>query len=183
MNVTAEKKWWASYFTGSSASTTPLIYQVTYPTIGTGPLNRIGQKIHITSFQYRMQAYLASTGDDFNVCRVIWFWWKDGGVVPTYDQILDYDYSYAVQGALYERSYGTSYKVLSDKTFVLGSQYRASPQVKAWKGRIKWPYKEVNLDSTQNNKDGNLFLMIMSDSSATPHPAMSLSWRFNFVDT
>lgn len=151
---------------------------------GTGNIERIGQKIEISSLQLRGTITRA---DSFNLVRFIVFQWMqdDNAYPPAITDILDPVpvTSSDLLGiyAPYNYNNSSNFRVLKDRLFTLNNQDRDVTYFKMkFKkfSRRKLTYDNATSDPTR----GSLYMLAISDSDAITHPRLSIWSRLYFKD-
>lgn len=168
---------------------------------------RVGDQIRVKKIQFKYKI-IAPTGglltaaDAYDTVRVILFrWWGDDSAdVPTVAQILGVSLNAAhtdITVYNYNKDLAEKYHIFYDKTHVVfnapvwngsavavepgpGHVY-ASDVLEFGPGAFGKP--EINYDSGVNTGMGNIYSLIVSDSSFVPHPAFVGSVMTSFVDS
>jgi len=162
----------------TTASTTATFYDLTQVPQGTTFRSRVGAQIRLHKLIIRMFFNGADTTNRF---RVIFFKWKmsDTSDQPTTSELLiDPNFPITTPILAYSPS---RFKILSDMTFNLVTNN--------WQGALS---KVVSFSAAQlglaqydvgvNTGVGHIYVMVVSDSGASTHPAYELSADLRFSD-
>ena len=168
---------------------------------------RVGDQIEIKKLQFKYKITapvggLLTAADAYDTVRVILFRWygDDSADVPTVAQILGAPLNAAhtdITVYNYNRDLAEKYHVFYDKTHVVfnapiwdGSAVRTEPgpghvyvsdTITFGKGRFGRPH--IDYDAGVNTGTGNVYSLIVSDSSFVPHPAVVTSLMTEFTDS
>ena len=168
---------------------------------------RIGDQIEIKKLQFKYKITapvggLLTAADAYDTVRVILFRWygDDSADVPTVAQILGVSLNAAhtdITTYNYNRDLAEKYHIIYDKTHVVynapiwdGAAVRTEPgpghvyasnTLTFGKGQIGRPH--IDYDAGVNTGTGNVYSLIVSDSSFTPHPAVVTSLLTEFCDS
>lgn len=151
-------------------------------TRGTGYLNNyLGARIKPTGLSVRL---CMRPGDPSNIVRMILLQWMDQSV-PSAITLLESSSNWL---SSIETSALSKCNVLYDSTWVLNNQYATAQSyseqlpVKAIyiKGKKMFPIEFDNTGDTIIK--GCLYMFLISDSGATPHPTFSRYTRVTFAD-
>lgn len=164
-----------------SISTVPAIQGLNAITTGTGANARVGDEVRPKGLQIRFRWDL---GDATQLCRMLLVVFKDQTTTPpVLSDVLEAAGAIENLYSPYKINGSKKYRVLHDQllsaTAVTSeNQYSLVTIGPKMLGKsAKWT------DGTgTNHKSGGVYLMLMSDSSATPHPSFSFYSRYRYVD-
>lgn len=167
-------------------NTTPTDTILTQISQGVNVQNRIGNKIRLLGFKFRLMCY-AST-DTINLLRIT-FWQYSGNSAnysPTAPNLFENGSSNAAltpqPDSQYNWAQRKTYKVQYDTT--LGLSPQATPVV-CLEQRVsipkKWQDIVFNSDAATTGTN-HLLLTVMSDSAAVPHPEIDGTIRLFYTD-
>lgn len=174
---------------------------------GDGHQQRIGDVIEISSFNITYTMYLpgnATTGwtnaelDYSMTCRILVVQWHKAYVhssSPDLSDILDFGTQSTISAANrvyapYKRN-TEDFTVLYDKFHIphwIWHQVDAShwqPTMQSGDGVFQitvMPPHSVKYNPTNNDGDDHVMIFLISDSAATPHPAIRMYVRINYYD-
>lgn len=166
-------------------SVVPTIYQLDGITQGDTEVNRTGVVISPKKLMLKFRCN-AEVGEPSNEIRFVVFRWFDNDS-PQYDDVLASYTSGTYSGQLaldVPTNYVTNprYQVLSDRVVVIDPQSNDTliySFKKSFKKNAKIKYDGASAGAIES---GNLFLMVMSDSAAIPHPICQGWSRLEFTD-
>lgn len=179
INKNLEKKYIMDRTAGGIAiTTTGTLGIFPYPALGTAVNERTGNEIRASSYQFKSNWVL---GDETNFCRFIVFQWLDRSPTsPTLTDILEAQAGVANVNSLYNKTLGSSFKILYDKTFGLNDNGR---EVMVMHKLITRGFKrKVEFNAATTLSYNSVWWLAISDSAAVPNPAMSMDIRTNYTD-
>lgn len=145
---------------------------------GTDANDFIGDKINPVGLYINM---LAIAGDSYNTIRFLVIQDKDLVGTPALSTVFE-NSTYPMTSAL-NTNYRHQYNVLVDKTLALTTNGGggALPLVRRFyiKGKR---LRQVRFNSTGNCNAGQLWIIMVSDSSTATHPSVELYTRLQFTD-
>lgn len=171
------------YATG--ISNVPTISSLTSIGPGTGPNQRIGNKVELVSIQCKLLFALA---DATNYIRIVIFQWlEDAGSFPTWTDLFEFNTlglptTQVERMSPYTLSAGKqgSFRVLYQNELNLDND-NGLQQVKSYIN--KGFRKVIDFDTVLSTiGTGHLYVMVISDSSAAPHPSVNGYFRMRFKD-
>lgn len=142
---------------------------------GDGVTNREGNTVKLLSIQLRA-SYV--TTDATNIFRVILFRWKDRST-PTAAQVLN-----SSSNPLSTLNNNTSkmYHILYDK-LIATDTYNPIRVTKKFLNYQKRPYTiSFEGSGASDYSEGNIWMLVLSDSGSIGHPTMDYYMRLRFVD-
>lgn len=147
---------------------------------GTGEGQRVGDHVMLQKVMLRWQITLA---DNTNTVRFILFQWKQY-TGPSGTDILNLtspDYNTIPFIAPYNVTTDSSYKILMDRTYVVDTD---DPVIRAQKLIYKGITQKINFQSAAGTSAtyNQLYLLVVSDSGATSHPAVNLTADMFYKD-
>lgn len=154
---------------------------------GNSDVTRNGDQLTPVSIQY---SYQWIGGDSNNISRLIIFRWHPFYVVnpPTPGLILELVSNANAPNSPYVHDQRGNFEVLYDKlTSTNGTDavtLATSNSQVSYRGSIKMAKKKVQYaaGSTTNAMD-NIYILAITDSSATNHPQLTIYTRMNFTDS
>ena len=149
---------------------------------GGADYQRVGDQITCRSITVRFAP--TNTADTFNICRMILFrWTQDDNVTSPYaSSILDSTgYTTApLSGWFFDAMRAKKFKVLYDKSFDTNADLSVASNFPR-KVHIKLNSK-VNYFNATANGTGNIYMLLISDSSIAPHPIINYASQLFYVD-
>lgn len=149
---------------------------------GVTNVNRIGDKIQLTSFQVRG---IVTAGDSYNFMRFILFQWASDAntASPIVTDVLDGAAISSGSGitAPYNMETSGTYKVIKDKVYYVDQD---NNQAKFFKFKTRKISQKMLKFSPSGNRPfkGEMFVIVISDSSAATHPSIEFITRTYFID-
>ena len=185
---TAEKKrvdnaiWFSA--PDAAISTTGFITDLGFSSVsqGTGQYQRVGLSIQPKVIHFNGTFYVAPAFDGQNVLRLIFFRWNlnEDDSYPGLGSIL---FNGAYGGANTTSTYSwldlTAYTILYDTTLTVQSSGKAVQDVHV---HLPITWDLTYRFGTTHPVKGNVFMLALSDSNATPHPVFVWSSSCEFVD-
>jgi len=161
---------------GSTFDNTGSITKLTTIPQGDTDTTRDGDHIKLTKCWCNLAV---SVGDATNVVRVIVFRWNqdDSSVAPTVNDITQSVSAYSPIHRDNERAH--KFDVIFDKFFSVSNVGPGCASVE-WRKPLK---SIIAFQATANTGTGHLYMYIISDSSAVPHPGVNLIWRTYYTDS
>lgn len=165
--INPNHKWAIMYRSVNSIDTTGIIIPLS-PSIPQGftESNRIGDIIQLKHLYFR---YSLTYGDAYNVVRVLLIWQHGTpSTTPTLATFLDQGPSSApdVYSMSYPFLHGNQYEVLMDRSDVVQNPYQ---QIVDIAGNVPINRRIVYQYNTTTSLSGELWLVMLSDSSLTPN--------------
>lgn len=168
---------------GLNVSDAGSINTMNYPLLGTGDGQRIGDTIQLKSVSIRFS--WACTSDVYNVCRLVVIQWNERSDIaqPTMNSIFDAPGANGVYSD-FNPNTRQQFKVLYDKIFTgtpattSNIHYRKITLTKMLK-------KIVLIDpntAVNNIIKGEIYGLVVSDSSVATHPFFFWKFRLNYTD-
>lgn len=184
LDAEAEKKIWNTNNALSPASPSigGTLTDLSAVTLGDGATNRDGLQIEPYSFKVRMDAVVADT---YNRIRVIFFQWleDDTSNPPTMADILRFEaadaHQYNSQLQIQNFSTGSRYKILKDFVITLDVDKPTANYILKFK---KHKLKDIYFTDGQTTGWNHLYLLLISDSTITAHPLVTVQTRLRFTD-
>jgi len=148
--------------------------------------SRIGIKIHVTSLLIRLAMFIPAipVADTSVALRFIIFQWMEPyNSLPTINQILNNQFlgTYSMLSQ-YSKENAGKFKIMLDKTYTMSVD--GTRQI-----NTKWSFSKFKKDLVIANKtplepnSGEFYMIVVSDSGASPHPNISFNTRMSFTDT
>lgn len=162
-----------------NATTTPGLYCLSNTSQGDTGGSHIGDESTMRNLELRL---IASVADATNSVRVILFRWKPniGYVAPGAGSVLKDASSPGNLTSLYLEDGEDQYQVMYDEVFLLAAA-GGNPEQVSRHIRRKFTLKCDFLTST-SNASNMIYLMLLSDSSATTHPSVQFMSKIGFTD-
>lgn len=161
-----------------SVSSTPNVVSLSDVAQGDADTNRDGDQLSLTSIEFR--GYIA-TGDTTNVLRFIIFQWypNDSFYPPTASDIL----LTAASGFIspYSHDGRFQFKILYDRSFSMSTNWQ--PYLTFHKYVTKGFRRKIQYNAGGTTGVNKIYLLLVSDSSAAPHPTISYYSKLNYRDT
>jgi len=180
----------------TSVTQTPIFYDFNIPTIaqGTGEQERVGEKIHLTKLQTKIQLQIGNSGispnDSHNQVRLMVILYQAiQGAHPTMDDIMQSPStgnSIMFMNSLYKKNPAFKYRVLYDKLHNLywtnnSGATGGAPKVKNI-NIVRKINQEIHFDGQALPTGWLPCLLIASDSGAATHPEFSFNARLSYKD-
>lgn len=156
---------------------------------GTGPNQRIGDRISVNSLSFRIGVIRA---DAWNYIRCIFFQWNADSTTdpPTLDEVLDPDSGLGIGVMVPFRNYKNDsirqkkLRILYDKLIRLDEVLQDTELFVRKRMNFKRPIQIVfNEDNPANLTGyGKIFLLLASDSNVISHPVALGLTRINYKD-
>lgn len=150
---------------------------------------RVGDALTLKSLEFRYTVRCAGvTPDFFNFVRVIVFQWNQN-TVPTapdiMDQVITTDYE-----SFYNHDNRSIYKIMYDRTHFLSGAGPAgvvNPQTSNFahgvvKFMYRFPRKRVNFIAATTTPIHGLYMIALSDSTASPQPTLVMNSKITYSD-
>lgn len=178
-NKNAEVKYTIDHTAGSiNIDTTGTIAQVATPTLGTSVNERTGNEIRIRSIQFKGSVV---AGDATNFVRFIIFQWKSRSpTAPVITDILDSTVGGLYYNNLYNKTLGSSFKILYDKMWAVNSDGNDNRPFHALITKGFDRRCEFNSGTTLGHN--TIWWLAVSDSAIGDHPQMNFALRMNYND-
>lgn len=206
MNIRSELKFHGFQQNGITISTTPVSYDVTAIAQGDADTDRIGDRLMwASSCEARFQLYGPESGtglvnDIYDTVRIIVFQFHPKattGSSPAVADILLTGPTGAIDvNSHYNHDRRQDYKIVFDKTVVLMNNQNSTvggagfttyqtSHVRMIKRRIRLNRirKQCQFSGGSVDATNKFFMILLSDSSATPHPTINTNLRFYFRDS
>lgn len=163
--------------------------QITQSTTAQTDQTRLGDQVMLYSIKYKYQIHSA---DRYNTVRIIFFQWFPD-TTPIVGDVLDASAGYEVY-APYNTDHAPMYKIHMDKIHVVNSDVvgyydgtngvttnftRAS---KVFKGKIQPNRKRIQYQGGGTTGSNKIYMITISDSTASSHPTVIGTYRLNFTD-
>lgn len=189
IHSSAETKYHDTLVNGDVDSVGTLFQQLTTITQNITDVTRIGDKITLRGLEMRGYVRIDTTalGDAYNIIRVIIFQWHPTAVsigAPSAAVILNYIGGTLAQIPVspYTHDYQDQFTILYDKFMdVSGSDNVRCLRTK--KINLKYAKKTLGFIAASSNASNHIYCLLVSDSSATPHPVATLQFRVYFDDS
>lgn len=170
-----------------SVNSVGVIQSISAAPQGDGVNQRVGDRINVFSFNIQL-AFIRAVGDTFNTMRIIVFRWNNNSLtdLPTLDEILQPDSGLGSGILSPYRNYNHnsmkngSVRILYDRLKTTDDEQRQIVTYKSTK-RYKRPIK-IQFNETVNSGKGKLYILMVSDSTASFHPSMRGLIRIQFRD-
>lgn len=178
LNKSSEKKY-LNYVNSSTVDNTgALILKLSEVSQGDTDTTRDGDQMTIRSLQFNMSFAIADTT---NYVRVIFFQWLQNTQMglPTASNIL-LDVVTAPWLSPYSHDYRYNFRILGDHLIRLDSQVPLVYKKMFFKRFARRKVQYVGASSTAYTN--GIFALVVSDSSAVPHPSVQWSGKLNFSD-
>lgn len=167
--------------TGTLVNASGTLVNMTALIRGNGSVNSFeGDSVQPLSFLMRYGWQIA---DSYNYCRVILFQWN-GASAPSVDAILDTTGTLLGTGAapFAEKQWDTrkSYKIYYDRVHLLDASHPESYE----KVYVKLPNAKPTqfLYGTDVVQTGGIYLILLTDSTATAHPSIKYAAQLLYTD-
>lgn len=173
----------------------------------TSAAGRIGDSVNLKSMDFNFDCIASQgtlgtwlAGDAYNNLRVILFRWHENSVSssPSVSSILNTtlgSYTYLAPYNLDNMEAGM-FSIMYDRTFILentpywngSTTLFASGQSSIHNVINKKIYgralgrKKINYNGSALTGTGNIFMLVVSDSAATPHPYAQYAYSINYTD-
>lgn len=172
-----EKKWILRDATGLSATDTPVVVALTDIGQGDTDQSRDGDQLAIRSIEVNW-AFI--TADVTNLCRLIVFQWYPA-TVPTSSNVLAYSGANILNPlAPYNHDSRFQFKILLDVRSTVSTNDAIRSYRRYIKGGMKRKIQYIAGSATA--AANMIYVMYMSDSGLTTHPALSYSIKVNYND-
>lgn len=152
-------------------------------TQGTSDLQRVGDKLTIRGMRIR---FTFSVADNYNIIRMILFQWIPSnnllGPVPGYVLSATYLSTSRATEAPYTHDYKSQMIILWDKTINLALNQSNQAKYINKKVKLKFAKKRINFVAGTTAASNHIFLLLVSDSGAVPHPGVSFVSRLWYDD-
>lgn len=174
-----------SYPWATAASTAPLIYDTTAIASGTSEADRIGLSVNLVSLRLRIR--MDSEGpSEANAWRVIVFRWDSDSYPGGGDIITPPSGAWAVLPNAIDRpaneTTGPKYRILLDKNITIDDS--AETRVLDWYYRFpKSARVEFKNSTATSGVKGRIFVALMCDSVAIPHPGFGGYTTIKYLDS
>lgn len=160
-----------------SVTDVPAVYGGVLPIVGSDVNQRIGDKIRLTAFLFKYTIYLS---DPSNVMRIIVFQWKNNSFLtgtPTASNILQVTTPYPWLSQL-NQDLKAQMHVLYDKTHTMqnGGPLQITRSVNIRKFGVRNLEFLSGVATVNNTVRGEIYVLLVSDSSLTTHP--TFIWRY-----
>lgn len=164
-----------------TVSTAGTLYELSIPTQGAGDSNRIGDKLELRGLRLRLAF---QPGDSVNLLRMIIFQYRGNSTLhtPAINEVIQSIYV-GVDSPLapFTHDYKNQFGILYDKTYALSSA--ATPLIVINKKiKLKYAKKQVAFTAASTNGSNKLYMILVSDSSAIPHPQVNFISRLFYDD-
>lgn len=148
---------------------------------GDGDTERIGDNINAYSLSLRMDM---SNADDTNLYRVVVFQWLASTTPTPSDILTDTSTVYACLSQYINDKVGKgkSALILYDKTFALNAPYSGGVEHKVAYKKIKLRRRKIQYQTGGTTGVGKVYILAISDSAATSHPALLFDCRLHYTD-
>lgn len=186
--ATIEKKYYVSSqdtTINNNGSVFTMLHNITQ---GTGDLaSRVGDKIKLRGANYRMSLIKSNTGTEvefYNYIRVVWFFYNTaGGGTPAWGDIFVLPSTSDVINSTYKKDQmaAGTFEIVSDKTYKLTDSdpiQHHTGYVPRVTGR-NVQYLGGQMDVIGKN---DLFCLVFSDSTGTPHPEFKMTTFITYND-
>lgn len=171
---TLEHKYVVANFSATGVNTTGAITQLNNIPLGTTDSTRIGDKVKVTSINFRFNCIV---GDTVNFIRIIFFQWHPGTNPGVSDVLLDP--AQPITSA-YSHDSRVSFRILFDRVVALSSAGPAAKTVIVnWRRALR---KCCYLAGSATSGQENLWVSYWSDSNAVPNPTLEMYALVNYVD-
>jgi hypothetical protein len=174
LNVEDEKKWILNEYTATGVDSAGIVLDLTAITQGIGDTgNRVGDQIVLDRARL---SYAVASADTTNVVRVLIFKWMPQSV-PVITNLLTSGGS-QIPWAPHNTDTADQYQVLYDRLHFLAA---SGPGIDGDVLEIKLPGK-VQFSGGSTTGTGKIYLILVSDSGAIPHPVMNLNCALYYED-
>lgn len=171
-----------SFDTGlaQTVSSTGTLTKLTTVPQGDTDSARDGDQLLIKKFEVRGYC---TPADATNICRFLIFRWNvdDTSDAPTLAEILQ-DAASSPWISPYNRDSRRSGKVVIIYDNILGV-CTSGPGIKTFKHECKWKALKINFEAAATTGVGHIYLLTVSDSTASTHPFFSMESRVWFTDS
>ena len=179
----SETKWYMFTWADQSITSAGTFVQHTWPTIGADRVNRIGNKIRVSSIRHRFNMTVPSI-DSSDTIRITVFWWMESSTEPTFDAIFVAAASTDFTNQQFNPdNMGRKFKVVKDKTFVCDIWGQGMVRL------IRMNLYLKKMSSLTFNSGGTgiavnkkLYYALASNSVAGPHPVIRGTFITRFKD-
>lgn len=180
LNTHSETKHYYSYGTGSSVSTAGSVVDLCAVSRGDADTERDGDELE--KYGLLLRARIISA-DYVNAFRIIIFQWKPNDTTPSVANILVDTVNNPWMSPVNHDNEGSMFRILYDRTYEMsqvGSNY--SKSIKIVLNGKKLGKKKISFVAGGTNGSDKLFMLRISDSTASTHPGMSHYADFAFKD-
>lgn len=180
ISLRQETKVFPIYFNATNVPTTPAIVHLTSISQGVGAQSRIGQEIRLVAMKARYEWRVA---DSTNTIRMIVFQWHgDSTDTPTSADILEDDTGGTGQPWLSPtKFFARNFTVLRDK--LADIEVAANEVITGtWTIPLKKIRKRVTFGASNASGTNHIYILFLSDSTATTHPTLSVFGKLMFKD-
>lgn len=176
----------------AAISTTAQIVHLSPIAQGNSNITRVGNMVELKSIESRIHLITNAASfalmDIFNFVRVIVFQWKDNVVPVATDLLLNGSSGVVDVGSLYNHDNRNQFKIVSDNLMrIMGDGVNGSTSKlidarhnmsfgKGILSKLEWVGNSVT------NGYNQLYILLVSDSSATPHPLVYITFKLIFKD-
>lgn len=176
-----EKKYFPFSQTATAVDFAGTIIDVSAVAQGTNDTQHVGDTIRVRSVENNI-SWVA--GDNTNLCRYILFQWKQSGVPAVADILLGPLSTTVAPLSPYNHDNRKNFNVLYDSmvkvdAVALPLTVRKS---KIWKipSFLRQMYFTA---ATTNRLKNGIYILVISDSGAVPHPTFAFNYKMNFSDS
>lgn len=177
----SETKYYDKLATANVDASGSLIRLTEVP-IGQTDSSRIGDKLTMRAFQFKLQFGIADT---YNMLRVILFQWYPNTTLspPAGNDILIGTLGLLTSFmSMYTHDYLNQFHILYDKMMYVDSA-RNHQQTIVKKINLKYAKKVINFTAGSIEGSNHLYLLLVSDSTAASHPGFNLESRVWYDDS
>lgn len=153
----------------------------TEPAPGTSDIQRIGDRIRLTSLDFR---YTLIHSDGTNFTRIILFQWKDddSNYTPVVNDVILAGGNALVSPIRHDQRKAGMINVLMDRVH---SQSDSGSNAAIFRRKFftRGFGREVQFINGTQKGVNNIYMLTISDSGAAPHPTLDAFMRLNYTDS
>lgn len=177
ISKSVENKYITTYVSGTGVINSGNVFPLITISQGLTDQNRIGDRVTMKRLTFR---YNISTGDSTNQVRVIIFQYKAVNFLSLTPSVV-LNGSSPTYLSQYNWDGRSQFAVLYDKTHAVNTDLPSRTFV--GRAKMKWAKRQIMFQAGSSTVAANsLFLLMISDSSATPHPTIDGEFNFFFTD-
>jgi hypothetical protein len=157
-------------------SSTPSFYSLTGTNNTTTDVGRVGDRVAITNVQLKITALKADTT---NIIRITLIQWFPDDSIDAPNLAAIYASSSAPWLSPFNHDNNKKFRVLYDKTCIMNVDM---PQCYREVNAQRFPMRYLQYQAGSPNGNGMVYLALVSDSTASSHPSIDFTARFDFFD-
>jgi hypothetical protein len=175
IDVDSEKKFLATEQTAVGIGSSGTVYDISAISQGTSDSNRVGDSVTLDRLRL---SYAWAAGDTTNVCRLVVFQWNVQST-PLISSVLLYSSALLVPYAMPAIDTQKEFKILYDRSDYIST---SSPTIAGDIVEIKMPGKIQFQAGSSSSGTGKIYMIAVSDSSASPNPELAFQSTLYYYD-